>query len=179
MQGVLMKLAKRYRVVAEERIRLSERFQSRLRLLRSEFEIARNNHLGNDIRDVADEGVLALTSLAEFVAIQHVALVRKKGVVEDARDHWLQFVHQEMEILYAACASAVIETSWPLQARHEGVVKAPIDFLNDQSRSYIQTLEQKLALESEPKDARTLIERLLAVVARTSDSGDPSLSQRC
>jgi len=74
-----MRLQKRYQAITEERLRLGNDFKVRLAALRRRLEAARNNHLGNDIRDVADEGVMALTCLAEFIAAQHLALMKKEG----------------------------------------------------------------------------------------------------
>lgn len=162
-----MRLDKRYQTITAERIRLCTDFETRLAALRARLA-ARTSHVGNDIRDVADQGVMALTSLAEFIAAQHVALVKKKGMDADVRDHWLNFVHEEMRVMYDLCATAVVNASSMLPSMHKGVIRASLDYLNDQSRAYIASLEQKLAIESEPRDARSLSERLLAAMASTS-----------
>jgi len=172
-----VKLEKRYQAVTAERVRLTDVFERRLTALRDSHEAAHNNHLGNDIRDVADEGVMALTSLAEFVAAQHLALVKKSALTDETRVGWLNFVHEEMRALYDRCAVAVIATTSPLPGRRERVVQASLDFLNDQSRSYISSLERKLAMESAPADARSLSERLLSVfgcVDRGTSAGPQS-----
>jgi hypothetical protein len=164
-----MKLEKRYQAVRAERLRLRSDFERRLAVLRAQLEAARNNHLGNDIRDVANEGVTALTKLAEFIARQHLALMKKKGLIDGARDHWLNFVNTEMQAMYDLCAAAVVGTNSLLPGRRDRVITASLDFLNEQSRTYISSLEQKLAVESEPTDARSLSERLVAVVCRNTN----------
>jgi len=171
-----MRLQKRYQAITEERLRLGNDFKVRLAALRRRLEAARNNHLGNDIRDVADEGVMTLTCLAESIAAQHLALMKKKGMTDDVRDHWLNFVHKEMKVMYDLCAAEVLNTSSLLPGRREGVVTASLNFLNDQSRSYISSLEKKLAVESDATDARSLSERLLAVIGRNTGKSPVNLN---
>jgi hypothetical protein len=160
----MVKLEKRYETVSTERARVGKDFETKLSTLRARLEAARDNHLGGDIRDVANEGVVALTSLAEFIAVQHVDLVKKRGMAADVREQWLTFVHDQMQLLYAQCAGAVLDTSALLPGKRERVSKASLDFLDGQSRTYIAALEKKLAVESEPADARSFSERLMAVI---------------
>ena len=163
-----MNLDKRYDLVSTERARLGREFLIKLMGLRARLEASHNNHMGGDIRDVADEGVIALTTLAQFIALQHLDLVKKRGMADDVRDHWLNFVRDEMRILYDQCAVAVVDTSALLPGKLDRVVKVSLDFLDEQSRAHIVALEKKLAVESEPADARSLSERLIAVIGWNS-----------
>ncbi|WP_218862398.1 hypothetical protein [Rhodanobacter sp. K2T2] len=79
--------------------------------------------------------------------------------------------------MYDLCSTAVVDTSALLPGRGKRVISASLDFFNEQSKSYIASLERKLALESEPVDARSFSERLMAVIGRhpTSSSAGPHL----